>query len=201
MKSSNGLRFALSGAVAGIFPLLLFKIIPLVLVFGVGPAVLGSIVVAAFSLDIPVSPWRWLLAILLSIPIYFGVFLAFATTMSYSQRHGLSASSVLSDMKPDVLLGLIVAVLIASVLLECLALLLSAHWSTSAALSMAAGGVASVACAYLAKVVYFYLAGPPEGAAQIVILLGPLFVLGSAIVAMVIGKQIEQSSDSRVSVL
>jgi hypothetical protein len=193
MTSSNRIMFTVSGVFVGILLVVFFKAIPLVLVFGVGPAVVGSIVLTAFLLDIRVPRWRALIAVLLSIPAYFVAFLAFAATMSFMQSHGSSASSVLSDMRPDVVVGLLAAVTVASVLLETLALLLSKRWSTLAAARLAGGGIGSVALAYVAKVAYFHFLGPPEGFAQIAVLFGPLFIAGGGITATIIGEQIDRS--------
>jgi hypothetical protein len=177
----------------GILLVLLFKAIPLILVFGVGPAVMGSIVITVFLLGVRIAAWRALLAVFLSIPAYFIAFLVFAATMSFMQHHGSPASSVLSDMKPDVVFGLLASVTVAGVLLEALALLLSKRWSTLALAGLAGGGIASVALAYVAKVAYFHLAGPPEGFAQIIILFGPLLVVGGGITATIIGEQVRRS--------
>jgi hypothetical protein len=190
MMSSNRIMFALSGVFVGVLLIVLFKAIPLVLVFGVGPAVVGSIVLTSFLLNIRVSARRAILAVLLSIPAYFVAFLVFAAVMSFMQSHGSSASSVLSDMRPDVVLGLLAAVTVASVLLEALALLLSKRWSTRAFAGLAGGGIFSVALAYAAKVAYFRVSGPPEGFAQIIVLFGPLFIVGGGITAMIIGEQV-----------
>jgi hypothetical protein len=199
MRNKTRLIFALSGAFAGIFLLILANVIPLLLVFGVGPAIVGSCILAAIAQDIQLGTMKAVAAVLLSIPAYLLAFGGFAATASFFQRHGAEPSTLLSDLGPDIVLGLVVAVVIASVLLESLGFLLSGRWSTLAALGVAGGGIGSIACAYAAKVVYFHLAGPPEGAAQIAILFGPLFILGGAITAMVIGEQIKGSTQTSTS--
>jgi hypothetical protein len=197
MKNSNRTVFAVSGMFVGILLVVLFKAIPLVLVFGVGPAVVGSIVLTAFLLNIRISAWRTLLAVLLSVPAYFVAFLAFAATMSFMQQHGLPASSLPSDMKSDVVLGLLAAVTVAGILLEALALLLSKSWSMLALAGLVGGGVGSVLLAYLANVAYSHIAGPPEGFAQILVLFGPLFIVGGGITAMIIGEQLRGAAQPR----
>lgn len=193
MKSSNRTVFAVSGMFVGILLVLLFKAIPLVLVFGVGPAIIGSTVITAILLEIRVARWRAALAVLLSIPAYFAAFIAFAATMSFMQNHGSTASSLLSDMKSDVVLGLLVAVTVASLFLEALAYLLSTRWSTWSALELAGGGIGSVALACAAKASYSQVMGRPEGFAQIIVLFGPLFIVGGGVTAMVIGEQMRRS--------
>jgi hypothetical protein len=183
----------------GILLVVLFNAIPLVLVFGVGPAVVGSIVLTAFLLDIRIPRWRALLAVLLSVPAYFVAFLAFAATTSFMQQHGLPASSLISDLKSDVVLGLLAAVTVAGILLEALALLLSKRWSMWALAGLVGGGVGSVALAYAANVAYVHFAGPPEGFAQIIVLFGPLFIVGGGITAMIIGEQVGGSIQPRIS--
>jgi hypothetical protein len=96
-------------------------------------------------------------------------------------------------MKPDVVFGLLAAVTVASVLLEVLALLLSKRWSTTAMLGLEGGGIGSVLLAIVARMAYIHLAGPLEGFAQIVVLFGPLFIVGGGITTMVIGEQIKGS--------
>jgi hypothetical protein len=191
MKTKSPVIFALSGATAGLFLLLLAKVIPLLLLFGVGPAIIGSCLLAVAAENVRISMAKGIAAVLLSIPAYLLAFATFAATASFCQRHWARPSSLLSDLGPDIVLGLVAAVLVASILLESLAFLLSRRWSTLAALGMAGGGIASIGCAYAAKVTYFHLAGAPEGAAQIVILFGPLFILGGAITTMVMGQQIK----------
>ena len=193
MKNKSPLIFALSGAVAGVFLLVLAKIVPLLLIFGVGPAIVGSCVMAAVAQDVPVGKVRAVAALLLSVPAYLLAFASFAATASFFQRHGRTPSTLISDLGPDIVLGLVAAVVIAGVLLELVAFLLSGRWSTLAALALVSGGLGSIVCAYAAKVSYFHLAGAPEGQAQIAILFGPLFILGGAITTMVIGEQIKNS--------
>jgi hypothetical protein len=190
--------FALSGSFAGTILLILAKPFPLLLVLGVGPAIVGSCVLATALLNIRVSAVRAVAAIFLSVPAYLLSFGGFAATASFFQQHGTKSSTLLSDLGPDIILGLIAAVVIASVLLEGLAFLLSKRWSTWAAAALAGGGIGSVALAYAVKVAYFHLAGPPEGSAQIVILFGPLFIIGGAITATVIGEQVRGASQPRI---
>jgi hypothetical protein len=199
MKNSNRTVFAVSGMFVGMLLVVLFKAIPLVLVFGVGPAIVGSVVVTALLLDIKISAWRALLGVLLSVPAYLTAFFAFAATTSFMQRHGLPASSLTSDLKSDVLLGLLAAVTVASLLLETLALLLSKRWSMLALAGLEGGGVGSVLLAYLANVAYSHFAGPPEGFAQILVLFGPLFIVGGGVTSMIIGEQVEGSVQPKIS--
>lgn len=196
MRTKTSTIFALSGGMAGVFLLVLAKAIPLLLLFGVGPCIVGASVLAALAQDIPIRPIRSAVAVLLSIPAYLLAFGGFAETASLMQRHGAAASSVLSDMRPDVLLGLVVAVVIASVLLEALTILISGRWSALALGGMLAGGLVSVACSYTAKVIYFHTAGPPEGSTQIAILFGPLFIIGGGMTAMVLGGQMKLASQA-----
>ncbi len=194
MKIQSYLLFGLSGALAGLFLLALANTIPLLLVFGVGPAIVGSSVLAAAAQDVPVGKVRAIAAVLLSVPAYLLAFVSFAATASFFQHHSGTHSTLLSDLGPDIVLGLVVAVVVAGTLLEFLAFLLSGRWSTLAAIGIAGGGIGSIACAYVAKVAYFQLAGPPEGIAQTVIFFGPLFVVGGGITAMIVGEQIKKSA-------
>jgi hypothetical protein len=198
MRNESRLIFALSGLFAGTVLLVLAKPFPLLLVFGVGPAIVGSCVLAAVFQNIRVSTVRAVAAVLLSIPAYLLSFGGFAATASFFEEHGTKPSTLLSDLGPDIILGLVAAVVIASILLEGLAFLLSKRWSTWAAAALAGGGIGSVALAYAVKVAYFRLAGPPEGAAQIVILFGPLFIIGGAITATVIGGQVRGATQPRI---
>lgn len=198
MRNETRPIFALSGLFAGTVSLVLAKPFPLLLVFGVGPAIVGSCVLAAVFQNIRVNTVRAVAAVLLSVPAYLLSFGGFAATASFFQEHGTKPSTLLSDLGPDILLGLVAAVVIASVLLEGLAFLLSKRWSTWAVAALAGGGIGSVVLAYAAKVPYFHLAGPPEGSAQIVILFGPLFIVGGAITAMVIGEQVRGAAQARI---
>jgi hypothetical protein len=193
MKNRSYLVFAISGAFAGMFLLMLARAIPLLLVFGVGPVIVGSSVLAVVTQDVPVGKVRAIAAVLLSVPAYVAAFACFAATASFIQSHGGRPSTLLSDLGPDIVLGLIAAVVVAGILLELLAFLISGRWSTTAAVGLVCGGIGSVACAYIAKVVYFRLAGPPEGVAQLLVFFGPLFVVGGGITAMIIGEQIRGS--------
>lgn len=192
MKIQSYLVFAGSGVFAGLFLLALANTIPLLLVFGVGPAIVGSCVLAAVAQDVPVGWVRTVAAVLLSVPAYLLAFASFAGSASMFQHHSGAHSTLLSDLGPDIVLGLVVAVVVAGGLLEVLAFLLSGRWSTLAAIGIAGGGIVSIACAYVAKVAYFHLAGPPEGVAQTVIFFGPLFVVGGGITAMIVGEQIKR---------
>jgi len=193
MNPKLSLVFASSGAFAGIFLLLLAKAVPLLLVFGVGPVIVGSCLLATATENIRVDKMRAIAAVVLSIPAYLLAFAGFAATASFFQRHGTKPSTLLSDLGPDIILGLVVAVVIAGILLEGLAFLLSKHWSTPALAGLVGGGLASVALAYALKVAYFHLAGPPEGSAQIIVLFGPLFIVGGGVTAMILGEQIRRS--------
>ena len=102
-------------------------------------------------------------AVLLGVPAYFVAFLAFAATVSYIQHHGGPVSSLPSEMKSDRLLGLLAAVTVASLELECLAFLLSKRWSTTATIGLLLGGVSSVALAYVGSVIPARTSGATEG--------------------------------------
>lgn len=193
MKTKSSLVFASSGAFAGIFLLLLAKAIPLLLVFGVGPAIVGSCLMAAATENVRIDKLRGIAAVVLSIPAYLLSFGGFAATASFLQRHGAKPSTLLSDLGPDIVLGLVVAVVIASILLEGLAFLLSKRWSTPALVGLAGGGIASIALACAVKASYFHLIGPPEGSAQIIVLFGPLFIVGGGVTAMILGEQVRRS--------
>jgi|GEM_PF-6674081 len=190
MKSSNRVLFATSGVLAGILLALLCRPVPLLLVFGAGPVIVGAVVLTLLFLKVRIPGWRALLAVLLSAPAYFVAFLAFAATESYIQQHGGHVSSLPSDMKFDVVLGMLAAVIVASIELECLALLLSRKWSTRAALGLLVGGVAAVAAAYVANAVYVRVAGPKEGFIETLVYFGPLFVVGGAFTAAIVGEQV-----------
>jgi hypothetical protein len=195
MNNTNRIIFVAAGAISGACLVALSKGLPELLVAGVGPVFIFCAVGTAWALGIRVVGWRALLATLFSIPAYLAALGAFAVTASYAQSHGLPASSLLSDMKTDVLLGLVAAVLVASFLLEVLALLLSKHWSNRSALILLAGGILAVVCSYLAHAAYVRLVGPPEGLVQVLTLFGPLFIIGGAVISGVIGEQMQEFSN------
>lgn len=190
MKSSNRLRFAMSGVLAGIVLAVLCRPVPLLLVFGVGPVVVGATVLTLFSLGARIPAWRALLAVLLSIPAYFVAFLTFAATKSHMQQHGWPMSAVPSDLGSDDLLGMLAAVVVASLGLECLALLLSRRWSMRATMGLLVGGIVSVVAAYVASAAYMRVAGPTEGFMETLACFGPLFVVGGAFTAAILGEQV-----------
>lgn len=189
MRDNNRLVFAMSGLFAGVLLLVLAKVLPLILLFGVGPTMVGACLVAAMEQRIHVGLTRGVAAIVLSVPAYLLSFAAFAETSGFAQRHGLIPSSRISDLGADIVLGLVAAVLVASILLEGLAFLLSGRWRTRAAVAMMVGGVGSILCSFAAREAYGRLAGPPQGTAQLAILFGPLLLIGGAVTTMIIGEQ------------
>ncbi len=193
MKTKTAITFALSGAFAGLLLIVSSTTIPLILLLGVGPVIVGASVFAAVSQGIAVSTPRAVFAVLLSLPAYLISFGAFAETASLVQRHISVPSTSLSELGPDIVSGLVAAVVVAGVLLECLALLLSRRWSTPSLAGLVGGGIGSVAVSYIAKVWYFNVAGLPDTAAQIIILFGPLVILGGGISSMIIGEQMRRS--------
>lgn len=194
MKNAHRITFVVVGAISGAVLVGLSRALPVLLVTGVGPVVLCGAVGTAWALGVRIAAWRALLAVVLSVPAYLAALGAFAVTASYAQSHGVPASSLLSDMKPDVLLGLIAAVIVASFLLEVLGLLLSKRWSNLSAFGLLAGGIFAVICSYAAHSAYVRVVGPPEGLMQILILFGPLFIIGGAVTSGVLGQQIEKFS-------
>ncbi|WP_158942888.1 hypothetical protein [Granulicella sp. S190] len=199
MKNTNRIIFVVTGAISGALLVALSRALPVLLVAGVGPIFICCALGTAWALGMRVSGWRALLAALLSVPAYLAALGTFAVTASYAQSHGLPASSLLSDMKPDVLLGLIAAVLVASLLLEVLAFLLSKHWSNLAAFGLLAGGMVAVVCSYAVHAAYVRIAGHPEGLMQILTLFGPLFIIGGAVTSGVIGEQMQKFSNRSVA--
>jgi hypothetical protein len=151
---------------------------------------MGAVVLTLFFLHVRIPRWRALLAVLLGVPAYFVAFLAFAATVSYIQHHGGPVSSLPSDMKFDRLLGLLAAVTVASLELECLAFLLSKKWSTTATIGLLLGGVSSVALAYVGSLIPARTSGSTEGFIPILMFFGPLFIVGGAFATGIIGEQV-----------
>jgi hypothetical protein len=186
--------FALSGAFAGTLLVIGESVHPLTLVFGVGPLIVGSCALAAASQGIRLSTIRVASAMLLSIPAYFVAFFSFAATISFFQQHGVRASSLISDVGPDVVLGLAAAVIVAGLLLEGLAFLLSGRWSTITAIGLGAAGIASVGCTYLARLLYWQMFGPPKGLSDLFLFFGPLFIFGGGMTTLIIGEQMNTAN-------
>ena len=194
MRRLYDLRFAMAGLCAGLLLLVLSWINPFVLLFGVGPAIFSSIVLTCFSIGIRLAVWRAVLAVALSIPAYLIAFFVFAASTSFMQAHGVGASSLISDLGPDTIVGLLVAVVVAAVLLELLALLLSRHWDTRVMAELTAACIGCVFLAFVAGFMYLHFLGHAEGIAQSFLFFGPLFLVGGAATATIIGGQIKSST-------
>jgi hypothetical protein len=173
-------------AIAGIWPTLL----PVVLIFGVGPlffvAIFAAITLTGSWSDLSPGWWRIVAGLCLCIGAYLlALFAFFLVVDSYS---GIPASTDPKRFGADVWVGLLAAALVASVCIEFLVCVLTGKWSNPSLLRLAAAGVVTVVVTFAVdQAIHYYWT-----------FYGILLPLGEALLCWLIGVQIRRSSQQSV---
>ena len=183
------------GLIAGALLVTLANVFPMILLWGVGPVIVGSILISTIPAGVHLKAWKAIAAVLLSLPAYFLAFLALAATASFAQSHGLRPSSLVSDMGTDTLCGLAVATLTACVEMELLSWLLSGYWSLRHAFLLVGAGLTVLAVTYRIGEVAQRTVSHPSNGIQLWLFFGPLFVVGGSLVTAIVDDQIRYKSN------
>jgi hypothetical protein len=193
VRINNAITPATIGAIAGALLVILASSIPLIVLWGVGPVIVGSIIFATTSPSRKIKAWKAAIAVVLSIPAYLLAFFALAFTTSFAQSHGLRPSDSISDLGIDMSCGLAAAVLTACVEMEILSWFLSGLWSLRHAFLLMGSGLVVLAITCGIGMLAKKLVAHPSNTLELWVFFGPMLLLGGASVTAIVHDQVVQA--------
>lgn len=147
------ISFLLAGVVSGVVAALTGAKWPMALAVGVGPAfflaLLAAMTLGGAGKGAAFRWWRWCIAAALYSAVYVLSLFAFSIAAGYStDLLGVSRSNDFLQFREDVLVGLMVALLVASAGVELTTWILVGYWSARTFVLLATAGMATVLLTY-----------------------------------------------------
>ncbi len=204
MKRLSILMFVASGFSIGIVTTALGQSFPAVMAVGAGPLFFVGLLIAvalssAWSKLSP-GPWRYIVALIVSLVGYVGAVFVFSLVSGYSPEIlGIKASHDITDLGIDVFYGLLSAAIVAAVFIEFLVSVLTAKWNSKMLLTLAVTGICSVLVSAFGRAMLLHMVNTVTPTYRYWSFFGVLFSVTEALFAGAIGLQLGGGIRSGVS--
>jgi len=196
--------FVASGFSTGIVTTALGQSFPTVMAVGAGPlffvGLLLAIALTGAWAKLSPGPWRYIVALIVSLVGYVGAVFVFSLVSGYSPEVlGVKASHDVTDLGIDVFFGLLSATIVVAVFMEFLVLVMTAKWDSKMLLTLAVIGICSVFVSAFGREILLHMVSTATPTYRYWSIFGVLFSVTEALFAGAIGLQLGGSIRSGVS--
>lgn len=204
MKKLWILMFMTSGFFIGIVTTALGQSFPTAMAAGAGPLFFVGLLIAIALTNarskLSPGPWRYIVALIVSLVGYVGAVFVFSLVSGYSPAVlGIKASHDVTDFGIDVFCGLLSATMVAAVFIEFLVLVMTAKWDSKILLTLAVIGICAVFVSAFARGILLHMVTTATPTYRYWSFFGVLFSVTEALFAGAIGLQLEGTVRSGIS--